>query len=187
MIQLLIDNGADVNKTNIDGKNALLFAIENSNVTNVQFLADRLAENHTADKNDKTVLHYAACQRDFDCLAFIFEYNPMQIDYKDSSGKTALHYAAENSNSEGLEFLVSQGANIETMDKTGIRALHYAASNPSSTCLDALLRMPRDAIDSIDAKDQSGVYFVKNVFFLTDVVCEQAFVASNSKIFMACV
>ena len=64
--------------------------------------------------------------------------------FKQQEGKTPLHYAAKYAFVDGMQILLSQGADVRVVDDKGWEPLHYAASENHRDCVDKLLEYGAD-------------------------------------------
>ena len=64
----------------------------------------------------------------------MFSYTQNSIESTDSQGMKPLHHASQTGATNGVEFLVAEGANVNAKTSgTGQTALHYAAKVSIST------------------------------------------------------
>ncbi|HUA20534.1 MAG TPA: ankyrin repeat domain-containing protein [Bryobacteraceae bacterium] len=142
-IQVLLDHGAQVDKTNREGQTALMWAVAEKNAAATQLLIE-----HKADVNARTnklpapspfqlifsapfpaggmtPLLYAARQNDFDSARILLD---AHADVNDTSadGSSPLLVAILNGHDALAKFLLDQGANPNLADDKG-RAALYAA------------------------------------------------------------
>jgi ankyrin repeat protein len=62
MVQLLVDNGADVNQVNLNGATALLFAATFGQEEIARILLSKQADQTISDSQGKTALNHARLQ-----------------------------------------------------------------------------------------------------------------------------
>lgn len=128
ILKLLIDHGADVNKTfTSDCLNSLMLAIHN----NKQEQSFLLAENgicplHT-DLKKWNALHYAAIFKgSVELLKKLIEIGCDQNGIT-REGMTPLHHAVISGSIDAVQIFVEMKADIHKTDENGLTALHYAA------------------------------------------------------------
>ncbi|WP_371253976.1 ankyrin repeat domain-containing protein [Orientia tsutsugamushi] len=93
-LQLLLDNGANVNLMDNDGYTALHYASACGNTYVVRCLLDNNADINITGKN--TVVHSAAKNGHKDMVQFWLDRYPNMINLQDNDGNTALHLVAKH-------------------------------------------------------------------------------------------
>lgn len=128
ILKILIENGADVNKTfTSDGLNSLMLAIHNEKKEQSWILAESgICPSHT-DMKKWNALHYAA----------LFKGSPelfkklIDIGCDQNGitreGMTPMHHAVISGSIDGVHLLVKTKADVHKTDENGLTALHYAA------------------------------------------------------------
>ena len=104
MIELLLKNGANVNKTDNGLETPLHFAASYGKLEVVEALLEKGADVNFKSNSSWTALHFAAFGEVGEQaeVAKILIGHGAEIEAKDVQGRTALHYAAENG-VKGLE------------------------------------------------------------------------------------
>ena len=157
LINLLIDNGANVNYAAKNGKTILMYAIENkSNLNLLKLLIENGADINTVDKKGKNILMYSIENNNkIELVKFLIE-KTANINTFDKEGKNILMYAIENKNIiELLKFLIDNGANINHTDIDGKNILSRALNikpYPSLELIDNLLKLGA----RVNAEDSNG-------------------------------
>ncbi len=96
----------DIDVKGQDGRTALSLAVEQRNLNIVQFLLEKGAKAHLADKNGNTPLHNAASTSCVDIVRVLINYlTKDQINLKNKQGKTASMIAEEAGQNEVLQEL----------------------------------------------------------------------------------
>lgn len=115
----LIDHGADVERQNKGGFNAILTAIANSNITILNYILQK----HTIDINKATgpekslsPLKVAVLHGNQAMLNKVLSLNP-DVNQKDQKGNTALHYAIMAKSYDKIQALKNAGANKSISNK----------------------------------------------------------------------
>jgi len=113
------------------GKTGLMYAVENGNVTFVEYLLNpparanvhnpnnSISNPNIEDRNGKTALIYAIERRNLVILRTLLSNRSVTVDYiprRDSMQRTALHHAVETGWDEGVQLLLDKGANANTPD-----------------------------------------------------------------------
>ena len=111
LIELLIDNGADVNARNKEQSTPLLGAVAEGRMNIVELLVNKGADVSAKYKRGRTALHDAAAYGHKGiCEILIAE--GVNINEGSWDGTTSLHNAAQNGNKDVVEILIAEGANL---------------------------------------------------------------------------
>lgn len=109
LVNLLVDNGADVNVRNHNGVQPLGCAIMTGNLTIAKCLIERGADVNFVSIDGASPLHIAVSLGNLEAVIFLVE-NNANIHSKDYSNRSPLSVATSSGNSEILEYLKSLGA-----------------------------------------------------------------------------
>lgn len=119
VIEILLEFGADVNRSDRDGKTALHLACHSTGSSDhdaqikcTQKLIDTGANVHAADASGKTPLMYGVRGQNYGILDVLLQ-NPgkgLFLDAKDQNGFTALDWSAVWDNISAIEKLINAGA-----------------------------------------------------------------------------
>ncbi|MCI7486483.1 MAG: ankyrin repeat domain-containing protein [Alphaproteobacteria bacterium] len=159
VIEILLENGADIKAQNEDEKTALMYAAqENSNPEVIKMLIGAGADVNTRTKVGWTALMLAAR---YNQNPEVIEVIKMligagaDVDSRDKDGWTALMLAARNNqNPEVIKMLIGAGADMNARGEKGATALMFAAGfnkNPE------VIKMLIGAGADVNAKGEKGV------------------------------
>ncbi|XP_059489715.1 uncharacterized protein LOC132204878 [Neocloeon triangulifer] len=129
IIQILVENNADLSAMDSNGDDALHLACKSGKLENVQYLLGLNGFSLEKKGNKgRTALHYAG-MRDNIALAEFLLSKEADINARDDKIATALTYAACFSNKEMCQLLVKNGADLSAVNREGNDALHLACFN----------------------------------------------------------
>jgi ankyrin repeat protein len=103
VVELLIENGSDVNDSSSMGT-ALMAAAVKGNLEIVQMLLDKKASVNVADANGTTALIYAAMFKKHEVVALLIRAKA-NFDFKDNTGNSAIEYALLADDDKLIEIL----------------------------------------------------------------------------------
>ncbi len=126
LVQLAIDNGANVNIQNKIGATPLIIAIQNQHKAIVEMLLDNGAEVNFQGKWNFTPLMIAAGNGLNDILLMLLD-KGADIDAQNMAGCTALMFAIKEGSFKVTRTLLIKGANIDIKDKEGNTAVSMIA------------------------------------------------------------
>ncbi|XP_044000972.1 uncharacterized protein LOC122847395 [Aphidius gifuensis] len=138
---LLIENGADVNVRDGNGKSPVHYAVTNNNTEVTKKLLACHAEVqpiflHCAIRNDNLEIVKVLVERGID-VNTIFE---ISYFFPDDRKLTPLFIALEKNNDSVIQYLVEHGANVNFIDSPdGCPPLHYAVTNKNKNIVNILL------------------------------------------------
>ena len=127
-INRLLDSGANVDATDINGQTALIAAVINRHLEAIETLIKNHADLNKQDNNGMTALMAAAFNGHSEAIETLIE-NRADTSKQDNNGVTALMYAVEAGHTAAIETLIKKGAKPNEHDKDGNTALMYAALN----------------------------------------------------------
>lgn len=120
IIDLLIENGADLDAKNKDGVTALMISSNEGYVDIIKNLLKNSASINIQDNKGFTVIFHAEQQI---CVIDLLVKNGANLDIKDKHGNTALIFAARKGQKDIIELLIKYGANINIQNHVGDTAL----------------------------------------------------------------
>jgi len=124
-ISLLLQKGANADARNYKGQSALHFAAHTHSVECVEILLSKAGCNPNSEDNDKrTPLHSAVGRALNSCeiTELLIKYGA-SVNCGDIFGYTPLHVAALNENTQCVQILINNGADVSVKTKGGNSAL----------------------------------------------------------------
>lgn len=167
MMNLLIDNGIDINFQGIQGNTALMYAsgwgIVTKNPERAKILLDKGAKVNLQNKKGETALKMAAYRGHVDIAKLLID-RGADLELKDAEGRTPLMTASaatidlKSSNKDFpalVKLLLSRGAKVNELDKNNNTALSLATKNGHKTIVN-ILKSKGGTIAASEKKDESG-------------------------------
>lgn len=105
-LSTLLEEGEDINATNVDGYTALHLTVTNFSYEAAEFLLDHGADPNTINVYDTTPLMEAVFYDDLDMARILLEHGA-DVSIRDSYGSTAYDYAVDYENEELIKLLES--------------------------------------------------------------------------------
>ena len=109
--QLLLDEGADVDRANRNGATPLWIASKNGHVDAAQLLLDKGAQVDRADKYGQTALYAASYNGHVDVAQLLLD-RGAEVDRANEDGTTPLHIAVFGEHVEAVRLLLDKGADV---------------------------------------------------------------------------
>jgi ankyrin repeat protein len=125
VVRALLDAGAGINLSSIDGTTALMLACTADAWETVPLLLERGADATAASVDQCTALHFVS-EPDFS--KWLLDARA-KVDAQDSSGNTPLHVAAKHGHVYVARVLVAAGASVDKQNAFGRTPLHEACSS----------------------------------------------------------
>jgi ankyrin repeat protein len=115
-LKLLLDNGCNINITNIDKVTALHLACSEQNATCVKVLLENHAYVNPVDNNNVSPIHIAAYEGNYEILSYLLD-NNADANILDVHNNTPLHYASITRNFRTnyydlIKKLIERGADV---------------------------------------------------------------------------
>ncbi|XP_062579236.1 uncharacterized protein LOC134241175 [Saccostrea cucullata] len=142
-LQLLLNNGADINLCKNDGASPLYIACQNGHDSTVQPLLNKGADINLCEKNGVSPL-YIACQNGHDSTLQLLLNNGADINLCDNDGASPLYIACQNGHASTVQLLLNNGADINLCHKDGASPLYIACQNGHDSTLQLLLNNGAD-------------------------------------------
>lgn len=128
MLDLFLDNGADVNYTFPNNESALNLAINKHRDKNIIEWLLKNGADTTKLFNKQTSLQLAININNIPAFNLLLKYQA-DIHQLNERKQTALHYAAQKGNVNAIKQLITQGANVNAQDINGVTPLFEAVMN----------------------------------------------------------
>ena len=156
-VKVLCEAGADINMEDTEGRKYTEYANMYDSQEILVWLAKSYPELYINEETKETVIHYLASQGNPDVVQLLLSSGLYRVDLRDEEDKTPLHYASINCREDMFEFLVNQGADIDSRDGVGATPLHFAVRWGSEAIVKYILRRKgSEAQDVLDSGDRLG-------------------------------
>lgn len=158
VLELLLEQGFDANKTDLVGRTAVHVAASEGLVNCLQILLRHGARLNEKDSHQRTPLHCAADAGQVSSILFLLEGSKAQggeivdVNAPGFDGMTPLHAAAENQQNGSIRILLALKANPNIRDNEGITPLMLCAKLGNTEGLELLLSNGADP----DLVDNTG-------------------------------
>ena len=128
LVKVLINAGANVNKTDKDWSNSLYFATQVGDLVLMREIGDRIQDKNFAGYQGLTPLHLAVSNGKPEHVEYLLKIgaNP---NAKDNKGTSPLMLAVQVEKVELVKILLKNGGNPNEKDDFERSPLHYAANN----------------------------------------------------------
>nr|XP_054774564.1 serine/threonine-protein phosphatase 6 regulatory ankyrin repeat subunit B-like [Lytechinus pictus] len=136
VVETLIQNGSNLNKTDIDGMTPLHAAVQNGHLEVLKYLKWKGAID--LKYRGMTYLYMAAQSGHLDTVDYFLS-NGSDVNEKNDTGHIPLHAAAANGSLEIVEKLINHGSNVNKMADDGSTPLHAAAHSGRSDVVQYLI------------------------------------------------
>lgn len=161
IVNLLLDRGIDVNKTNNHGDMALHLAAKSGFKYFVELLLQEGAVVNTANKNGESPLYLAVHNDDMSIVDMLLNKHA-NVHTTDKYGNTPLHLAAFNNNTQIVKLLLRHGANVRHKNKAGETpgnvTKQYNSEN-SEEIINLLLTAEKSDISSVSPRKHCSLGF----------------------------
>ncbi|HVM63144.1 MAG TPA: ankyrin repeat domain-containing protein [Verrucomicrobiae bacterium] len=143
-VQQLLDNGADANGKDDQGRTLLSWAVRLQRKKIAELLLAKGADPNPSMKGGLTLLHEIAGVGQTDMIGLLVS-NGAPIDCKNELGETPLDLAAGTGAKASVELLLEMGANVnDRAASSGRTALFWAVENLRKDVVEVLLRYKAD-------------------------------------------
>jgi ankyrin repeat protein len=153
VLQYLASRVEDVNAKDDCGMTPLFIAVACNSLDAVKCLVSRGANVGVKNNTDDTLLHNASHIDRLDVLQYLVSLGLNDVNARNASGETPIFNAVTSRYSlDILEYLVSQGADVNVKTDEGFTPLHEAVMSTDVEVVDYLIFHGAD----VDAKDNEG-------------------------------
>ena len=141
----LIESGADVNQSSVDGTTALHWAVYSKDLALVEMLLDEDADPNARNEYGSTPMMVASEHGDFAIMEALVDAGG-DIESPNAEGQTLLMAVARTGNTATASLLLDKGANANTVENWGGQsALMWASSQHQPAMVKLLLKHGADA------------------------------------------
>jgi serine/threonine-protein phosphatase 6 regulatory ankyrin repeat subunit B len=160
MLEILIKNGAETNKTNHHREGALFIACQHGEKENALMLLNYGANIHQRNIDGKTPLH-TACEYTFDSgLVDVLIQNGAYVNARDTKDNTPLIFACQQGNFFSAQLLIENGANVDDKNKDLDTPLHFACHMSKELLVSVLIEHGAD-LNCLNKANQTPLELAK--------------------------
>ncbi|XP_038074756.1 rabankyrin-5-like isoform X2 [Patiria miniata] len=160
VVQCLVEQQADVNAKDAEGKTPLHIAISNQHPAIISLLMSHpLLDLTLRDRGGLTPFAAAMTFKNNKAAQAILDREPRAAEQLDNKGRNFLHIAIQKSDIESVLFLISVHANVNSsvQDSTKLTPLHLAVQAGSEIIVRNLL-LAGAAVQDADARKQTALH-----------------------------
>jgi ankyrin repeat protein len=203
-VEMLVQEGNDINRKDWRGKTPLFWAVQNENPAILQKLIELGGDINTREINgnnlieyafivcenknlssievilenggeiDENILLYSALNSCEECFNLSLNFS-QKINTRDKNGETPLMKSTSNYNDRVIEKLLELGAKVNTRDKNGRNAFMHAAMKNSGTRIFRILRDAGCDINAVDAEGNNALMLAVKENIRADCLLEELF------------
>ena len=134
LIQLLFNNGADLNTPDFEGKIPFHVAVFQCAPNIIELLIKLGAKQKLKTNSGDTILHLFLYNRNKGHETILPKlFHKSLINEKNNNGETPLHIACKNALEYDALYLISKGSNVNAVDNKGLTPLHYLCMTDDSS------------------------------------------------------
>ena len=126
ILSLLLDNGAELDRSGDYGNTPLHRAVSNEKLKAAQFLLDRGANINAQNSGGYVPLIFAVQCESVEFARMLLERGARTNENKNNIGQTPLHYAVQQGKIQAVRLLLEHGADVNVLDKSGRIPSQYA-------------------------------------------------------------
>jgi tetratricopeptide (TPR) repeat protein len=154
MMELFLSRGADINKVNASGEQALLLAAWKGQLAAVRWLVERGASLNRQGKQ-WAALHYAAFNGHAEVVAYLLD-RGADINALSSNGSTPLMMAAREGRESIAKTLLAAGARRDIVNEYGDDAMRWAMRNNNLKIAQEIAGQEKFAVAAVQPKASWG-------------------------------
>jgi ankyrin repeat protein len=140
LLKLLIENNADINATDQQGKILLHQSALKGHLESCKNLIENRADVNAKDEQGQTPLHMSGWKSHFECLKYLID-NKADVNAKDDKGQTPLHMYGHL---ECIKYLIYNKADVNSEDNNGQTPLHKSSFRGDLECCKLLIENKAD-------------------------------------------
>ena len=125
LIELLLENGANINSVDNNNGTSLHWACDSTTTETAMMLLENGADVDIKDNEERTPLHWAIDRNHYDLSAELLK-RGADINAVDKHKKTPLHWACTRANAQIVEMLLSNGSDVNSQENHSRTPLHIA-------------------------------------------------------------
>jgi ankyrin repeat protein len=158
-VKYLIELGANLEIEEYEnGNTALMAAISLGYNQVIDYLISSGANIHAINKNDNTIIHFAAICDNLPIVQYAFEHG-CDINKKDKEGNCAILFAAGNGFKKIVDYLLEQDAEIDIIDSEKMSLLHICILHDRNEILNSILYKNRTTINKYYGDYKTPLYW----------------------------
>jgi ankyrin repeat protein len=155
IVQLLVEQGANVNTQNFAGETALFLAAARGFDTIVHTLLENGANVQITNLDGATALHMAVANGNLSTMTLLVKYGAF-VNSQDDNGDTPLHYAVREEQARLVEMLVSHcNADVDLMNDDQETPLELASCLESTNIVRILSHFAKEGM-TVEGEDKYG-------------------------------
>ena len=166
IVQLLLDEGADIEARGPSDLTALMLAVKDQHDSVIKVLLEKGASTAATDESGWTALHQAAHNRGRETAASLLIDHGSAVNATCDFGQSPLHVATEQRNEAMIRLLVQKyKANLELQDSVSRTPLHLAIEDtrPGRSAIVTLLLELGADINAKNDKDHDALEAAKRI------------------------
>ena len=177
IFDLLLDNGADVNKPcSYQNRTPIMYAIPLGNVNCIKKLFEKGAQVNYTDSAGQTLWTLAACVGSVDVLKCLIEDHGIDKNSTDEQGLSVLYWAVSGNNIEAVRYLLNLGVKItsfvpqecvESCRNCGTNLPCYYPYATEQMTDPYMFAIRRNMVDAVRLMDEWGCELYKSTHILS--------------------
>ena len=171
VVQLILDNGANLEACDAGGKTPLHRAAQCGNTSTLRCLIKNGGNIFTTDNDGRNPLHDAAFNNHSEALELLLTFGG-KVDLKDNDGNTGMLLACNQGNVDIVQILINYNANVNLSDLEGQTPLHDAIANKDTKTVETLLSSSKARVDLRNEYGRTALHSAcaKNCFEIVEML-----------------